>query len=92
MYKISIKFRNNDDEYHYRLVKSMPAVGDYIRLSTNNEASFKFFHTTVKVVSIVHTAFIESYLEDYHKAEPHAIVIVVKESIFTIDEIKNQIP
>lgn len=82
MYKISIKFGNNDDEYHYRLVKSMPIVGDYIRLSTNEEASFKFFHTSVRVVSIVHTAFIESHLEDYHKAEPHAIVIVIKESVY----------
>ena len=74
MYKISIKFRNNDEEYYDRIVKSMPQIGESIRLSIDSPEGYKFFLRTARVVDIIHTAFVEGRL--YHENEPHAIVVI----------------
>ena len=74
MYKIAIQYRNNPNEIHNRLVKSMPVVGNSLRLSLNH--SHQFFHKVVRVVDIQHTLFVEKYLNDYHVSEPDAIIII----------------
>lgn len=77
MYKIAIQFRNNPEEIHNRLVKSMPIVGDYLRVSLDHEQfAAQFFHKSVRVVAIHHTLFVEKYLNDYDKSEVDAIIII----------------